>query len=410
MTASLAAAYPPGAYRRRFERVAITSIFGDPRHPRTWSGAPNNLASAFESLGIEVRGIYPRLSDREKLLLTGRNLLAGYPPPANGEALYRTPAARRARALKVSRQARALGIRDVLHTGTLDLPAVDDAAPDGGGAVRHYLYCDHTWDLARRYRTDLDAAGRVVLARFEALEAAAYRQMTHIFTFGDYVRRNLIEHYGVPAAHVTAVGSGMGSIRPYRGPKDYRAAQLLFVAKHYFEQKGGRLVLDAFRVIARQRPEARLTVVGAEPPRDHAVPMPNVEFLPYVPWAQLERLFREATLLVQPMLNDPWGQVYLEALLSRAPVVGLARNGLPEIAGHGRYGVLVDEPRADALAAAVLSALDEPQRLAAMALAGQQHVLETYSWDRVARHIAEVETGGEEEPEAARAAATGRHQ
>ncbi|HVO17173.1 MAG TPA: glycosyltransferase family 4 protein [Alphaproteobacteria bacterium] len=405
MTASLAAAGAPGAYRRRFERVAITSIFGDPRHPRTWSGAPNNLACAFEGLGIEVRGIHPRLSDREKLLLAGRNLLAGYPPPANGEALYRTPAARRARALKVSRQARALGIRDVLHTGTLDLPAVDDP-----GEIRHYLYCDHSWDLARRYRTDLDAAGRAALSRFEALEAAAYRQMTHIFTFGDYVRRNLIDHYGVPAARVTTVGSGMGSIRPYGGPKDYRAARLLFVAKHYFEQKGGRLVLDAFRAIARQRREAWLTVVGAEPLRWLAAPMANVEFLPYVPWARLERLFREATLLVQPMLNDPWGQVYLEALLSRTPVVGLDRNGLPEIAGHGRYGVLIAEARADALAAAVLSALDQPNRLAAMALAGQQHVLETYSWDRVARRIAEVDDGGEEEPEAARAAGTDWHQ
>jgi glycosyltransferase involved in cell wall biosynthesis len=399
MTASLSATHPPDVGRRRVERVAITSIFGDPRHPRTWSGAPNNLASALEGLGIEVRGTYPRLSNREKMMLAGRNLLAGYPPPANGEALYRTPAARRARALKVSRQARALGIGDVLHTGTLDLPAADD-----GGTVRHYLYCDHTWDLARRHRTDLGAAGRTAVSRFEALEAAAYRQMTHIFTFGDYVRRNLIEHYGVPAERVTAVGSGMGSIRPYRGPKDYRAARLLFVAKHYFEQKGGRLVLDAFRIIARQRPEARLTVVGAEPPRDLGAPMPNAEFLPYVPWAQLERLFREATLLVQPMLNDPWGQVYLEALLSRTPVVGLERNGLPEIAGHGRYGVLIAEPSGEALAAAVLSALDEPQRLAAMALAGQQHVLETYSWDRVARRIADVDASGEEKLPAARAA------
>lgn len=403
MTASLAAADPPGVQRRRFERVAITSIFGDPRHPRTWSGAPNNLGCALEGLGIEVRGIHPRLSDREKLLLAGRNLLAGYPPPANGEALYRTPAARHARALKVSRQVRALGIRDVLHTGTLDLPAVDEP-----GEIRHYLYCDHTWDLARRYRTDLDAAGRFALSRFEALEAAAYRQMTHIFTFGAYVRRNLIEHYGVPAARVTAVGSGMGSIRPYSGPKDYRTARLLFVAKHYFEQKGGRLVLDAFRTVARQRPEARLTVVGAEPPRWLAAPMANVEFLPYVPWAQLERLFREATLLVQPMLNDPWGQVYLEALLSRTPVVGLDRNGLPEIVGRGRYGVLVAEASGDALAAAVLAALDQPNRLAAMALAGQQHVLESYSWDRVARRIAEVDCGREEMRDAV-TAATDRH-
>jgi glycosyltransferase involved in cell wall biosynthesis len=183
----------------------------------------------------------------------------------------------------------------------------------------------------------------------------------------------------------------MGSIEPYDGPKDYAAARLLFVAKHYFEAKGGRLVLEAFRLIARHHPGARLTVVGSERPRWLADPLPNVEFLPYVPWPELERLFREATLLVQPMLNDPWGQVYLEALVSRTPVVGLNRNGLPEIVDYGRHGFLVDEARATDLAAALIDALTHPDRLMAMGLTGQRHVLERYSWDRVARRIAGID-------------------
>ncbi len=390
VTASLEATRSHGDRRCRFERVAITSIFGDPRHPRTWSGAPNNVAEALERLGISVQGIYPRLSDSEKLLLAGRNVLAGYPRPANGEALNRTPAARRARARKVARRLRALGIGDVLHTGTLDLPAIE-----ADGDVRHYLYCDHSWNLARRYWVDGDRPGRAAQARYEALEAFAYGQMTHIFTFGEYVRRNLIEHYGVPDARVTAVGSGMGAIHPYDGPKDYNSAHLLFVAKHYFEAKGGRLVLDAFRLIARHYPNARLTVVGSEPPRWPIDAIPNVEFLPYVPWDQLERLFRDATLLVQPMLNDPWGQVYLEALVSRTPVVGLNRNGLPEILDYGRHGFLVDEPRATDLAAALIDALSHPDRLRAMGITGQRRALERYSWDEVARRIAGIDDSGD---------------
>ncbi|HEX7008046.1 MAG TPA: glycosyltransferase family 4 protein, partial [Alphaproteobacteria bacterium] len=242
-------------------------------------------------------------------------------------------------------------------------------------------------------------------ARYDALEAEAYGQMTHIFTFGEYVRRNLIEHYGVPESRVTAVGSGMGRIAPYDGPKDYGAARLLFVAKHYFEAKGGRLVLDAFRLLAPHHPEARLTVVGSERPAWLADPLPNVEFLPFVPWSDLERLFREATLLVQPMLNDPWGQVYLEALVSRTPVVGLNRNGLPEIVDYGRHGFLIDEPRATDLAAALIDALTHPGRLMEMGLSGQRHVLERYSWDRVARRIA----GAEEEDAALQQPRSAQH-
>ncbi len=35
--------------------LGITSIFGQPRDPRTWSSAPANVAKALE--GIEVQGI-----------------------------------------------------------------------------------------------------------------------------------------------------------------------------------------------------------------------------------------------------------------------------------------------------------------------------------------------------------------
>ena len=91
---------------------------------------------------------------------------------------------------------------------------------------------------------------------------------------------------------------------------------------------------------------------------------------------------------VQPMLNDPWGQVYLEAMASRTPVMGLNRNGLPEIVDGGRHGFLVDRADPAALAEAILCAVSDPQRLERMATAAQRHVLQNYSWNRVAERIA----------------------
>ncbi len=90
------------------------------------------------------------------------------------------------------------------------------------------------------------------------------------------------------------------------------------------------------------------------------------------------------------MLNDPWGQVYLEALLCRTPVIGLNRNGLPEIAMDGACGILVDNATPDALACAILDAVSDPARLAEMGSIGQAHVLEHYSWNRAVKSIAAV--------------------
>jgi glycosyltransferase involved in cell wall biosynthesis len=180
----------------------------------------------------------------------------------------------------------------------------------------------------------------------------------------------------------------MGLIAPYDGPKDYARPVLLFVAKHYFAAKGGPLLVEAFRIALAQRPDLRLTIVADVSACSRVPTHPAIAFHSGLTWDELQGLFRNATLLVQPMLNDPWGQVYLEALASRTPVMGLRRHGLPEITGDGRYGFLVDHADPLTLADAILDALDDPGRLARMANEGQRHVVAAYSWDAVARRVA----------------------
>ena len=362
-------------------RIGISSVFGDPLDPRTWSGAPSNLAAALRRLGAEVVGIDSGFRPHQKYLFAIDVLRRGG-APLEGQHVRRDAAARRHGARTVARMAQAHRLDAVLHTGTFDLPAVveKDGPPN-------YLYCDHCWSLALRHLDGAERLGSRYLRRVEAQEQESYDGLAHIFTFGGYVRDELTTHYGVAPERVTVVGSGMGPVAPYHGPKDYSAGTLLFVAKHLFVEKGGPLLVEAFRRVRAARPETRLRIV-ARSPSDALAAEPGIEFYDFLPWEGLQALYREAALLVQPMLNDPWGQVYLEALASRTPVVGLARNGLPEITGNGRYGFLVAEPDPDALAEAILAALGEPERLAAMGAAGQQHVAASYSWDHVAACIA----------------------
>jgi len=152
--------------------------------------------------------------------------------------------------------------------------------------------------------------------------------------------------------------------------------------------KGGLLLLSAFDEAYRQRPDLRLTIVGDERSRSFVGDRPGVTLHAHLPWEKLQQLYRESTLLVQPMLNDPWGQVYLEAMVSRTPVMGLNRNGLPELVDGGRHGFLVDRADPSALAEAIVSAVSDPKRLESMAAAAQRHVLHNYSWGRVAERIA----------------------
>jgi glycosyltransferase involved in cell wall biosynthesis len=367
---------------RRFDRIAMTSVFGDPRAPGTWSGAPANVAASLRRLGVCVEAIHPRIGKAAKLGVAVGDILAGRGRPLSGEQIYRSRASRRRLATQVAEQAARLGVRHVLHTGTFDLPA-----PEAVSGVRHYVYCDHTWALSVQHHVHAGRFTPRALQAFEDCERAAFSGIAHVFTFGAYVRDNLVAHYGVPADRVTVVGSGMGAIQPYDGAKEFDQPNLLFVAKHLFREKGGLLLLRGFELAQRQRPDLTLSIVGDARSRRFVPRLRGVRFHEHLPWEELQKLFRGATLLVQPMLNDPWGQVYLEAMASRTPVMGLARNGLPELVDGGRHGFLVDQEDPEALGQAIVCALSDPVRLERMAATAQRHVLGNYSWDRVAERM-----------------------
>lgn len=369
--------------RLRFDRIAITSVFGDPLQAATWSGAPFRLAVGLRKLGVSVEGFRPPFSRTKRLALAARHVLGGFGALSTGEQLLRSAPARMHQANEIAAFAASRGIHHVLHTGTLDLPAFD--LREG---VKHYLYCDHTWSLALPYRLDAATMTQKALEAFDALERQSFSGLEHIFTFGKYVRDEIISRYGIAPERVTAVGSGMGEIIPYTGARSYSAPHLLFIAKHLFKAKGGELLVDAFMRARQRRPDLVLTIVGDERSRKFLPRDSHIRFLGHVPWEELQSLYRSATLLVQPMLNDPWGQVYLEALLSRTPVMGLNRHGLPEIVENGRHGFLVERADPEDLADAIVAALGDPARLEEMGRSGQRHVLNTYSWDRVAERIA----------------------
>src|SRR5262245_55764497 len=157
-----------GAASLRFDRVAITCVFGDPRDLRSWSGAPGNLANALERLGVTVEAIRPCMGRFAKYSVAARDMLAGLGRPVSTEQVLRGQRSRRQFARQVAEQAKRIGARHVLHTGTLDLPACDQAA-----GVKHYLYCDHSWALARVHHVEINRYNERALKSFEAAEREA---------------------------------------------------------------------------------------------------------------------------------------------------------------------------------------------------------------------------------------------
>jgi glycosyltransferase involved in cell wall biosynthesis len=88
--------------------------------------------------------------------------------------------------------------------------------------------------------------------------------------------------------------------------------------------------------------------------------------------------------------REPFGRVLLEAMAANRPVIAPREGGPLEIVSDGDTGVLVPPRDADALAAAIVSLLEDPARRGAMARAARSHVAARFDIRQHARAVEAV--------------------
>src|SRR5262249_12856744 len=170
---------------------------------------------------------------------------------------------------------------------------------------------------------------------------------------------------------------------------DYADRTVLFVAKERPADKGGLLLIEGFRRALARDPRLKLVMVGDEALREHTAGVPNIVMRGFVPLEDLQAAFERASLFAMPAAPEPWGLAYLEALSCRVPVLGLKRNALPELTGHGRFGFCLDEATPDRVAATLLDAFADTDRLARMGAEGQTFVVQRFTWEATVDRILE---------------------
>lgn len=110
---------------------------------------------------------------------------------------------------------------------------------------------------------------------------------------------------------------------------------ILYVGR-LLARKGPTLAVQAFAELRRNMP-ARLVIAGDGPLRDeveaHALRLgvtSDVEVLGSVPFAEVGKLYDEASVLLFPSLRESFGSPVLEAAGRGLPVVALNRSGIAE--------------------------------------------------------------------------------
>jgi glycosyltransferase involved in cell wall biosynthesis len=164
----------------------------------------------------------------------------------------------------------------------------------------------------------------------------------------------------------------------------------LIVARNLEPIYDNATALRAFALVRRVHPEARLTIAGTGPEAGALQALAKelgieaaVDFAGRLERDEMAARLRHSRIALNPSLVDNMPNSVLEALASGVPVVSTAVGGVPFIVHDGATALLVPPGDAQAMAAALLRLLAEPelaQRLSANGLREAQR----YTWEQVA--------------------------
>jgi glycosyltransferase involved in cell wall biosynthesis len=153
---------------------------------------------------------------------------------------------------------------------------------------------------------------------------------------------------------VIAPGVDLQAFAP--GPGRAPAPTILCAADHTQPRKRVGLLVEAFALVRREHPDARLVlsrVRGAAAPSGAGIEERDLDDR-----ATLAGANREAWVAALPSIGEAFGLVALEALACGTPVVASDREALPEVVDSPRIGRVFAGGEPAALAAALLEALD----------------------------------------------------
>ena len=263
---------------------------------------------------------------------------------------------------------------------TFQTQSMWDAAVPG---IPNFVYTDHT-ELANKTYPDFDL--RLLKGPWwTTLEKQIYANSSLTFTMSSHVTRSVIEDYGCSARKVVRVGAGanapVGTFSP-PDPERYRRKEILFVGTDW-ERKGGPQLEAAFRMVLSSLPEARLIIAGCSP----ELKLPNCDVLGRVSLAEVGRLYRRASLFCLPTRNEPFGIVFVEAMLAGLPVVATDVGAVADLIENGYNGQRIQVDDIEGLATALISLLADAEKLELLGKNSDRTAQASHTWDQVGYRI-----------------------
>jgi phosphatidyl-myo-inositol alpha-mannosyltransferase len=160
-------------------------------------------------------------------------------------------------------------------------------------------------------------------------------------------------------------------------------------------RKGLSVLLEAFKLLAVERPGLRLLVAGPGDADEALEQLPaalreRVVMLGQVSDEDKVRVYHSVDVFCAPNTGgESFGIVLAEAMAAGAPIVASDLDAFRRVLRGGKAGELFASGDADELATAIGRLLDDPPRRASLSAAASAAVRD-YDWAKIARDVVKV--------------------
>jgi glycosyltransferase involved in cell wall biosynthesis len=203
-----------------------------------------------------------------------------------------------------------------------------------------------------------------------------------------FVRRRGLE-MGYPADRTIVHSIGV-DVERFKPPAARPRERMVLFVGRLVEKKGCTSLLEAMVEVQRCSPWVELVVIGGGPLRAEYEARAaelglRCRFLGAQPPAMVREWMARATVFCVPSVvaasgdAEGFGMVFIEAQAMGLPVVSTLSGGIPEAVKHGETGLLVSERDSKALAAALLTLIENDELWQRYSAAGRKRVVSQFN-------------------------------
>ncbi|HBK06547.1 MAG TPA: glycosyltransferase family 1 protein [Acetobacteraceae bacterium] len=252
-----------------------------------------------------------------------------------------------------------------------------------GGRVLLHL---HAAQIVR-FHDSMGSTGRALLRWM-------FHSADQCVVLGDVWQRWVMDTFGVKPNRISIIYNGVpATVAAPRASRSNAPFRLLFVG-NLLERKGVSDLLRAFSGLRAHNIE--LTMAGGGPVETYRTMTADlgiadrVRFTGWVSQDAARELMVESNALILPAYDEGLPLVILEALASRTPVICTPVGSIPEVLEDRRTALFVSPGDQAAIAAAILTLLEDPALGTQLSDAGAALYDRLFTMDAFARAVGSV--------------------